>query len=126
MLDLGFSGDGEHDYLKIEKSGANTDWVARCLAQHAGVRRVDVGYAGLKDRYAITTQWFSVRRSGVVDWTKLDAPGVRILEFTGEPDAWVLTVEGDGGTDGVVYLRGEEVETEDGDDLSDDDDDDDW
>ena len=61
---LGFtpSGDGEHDFLWIEKTGANTAWVARGLARHAGVSPGDVGYAGMKDRQAVTRQWFSVRR----------------------------------------------------------------
>ena len=62
--ELGFEpdGEGEHDFLLIRKSGANTAWVAKQLAAHAGVQLRDVGYAGLKDRHAITKQWFSVRR----------------------------------------------------------------
>jgi tRNA pseudouridine13 synthase len=81
--ELGFepSGEGEHDYLYIEKVDANTDWVARQLARSAGVRPVDVGYAGRKDRHAVTHQWFSVRTVGrVVDWSALDIEGVTVLE----------------------------------------------
>jgi len=42
---------------------------------------VDVGYAGLKDRHAITKQWFSVRRptGDGTDWSIFEAEGVRIL-----------------------------------------------
>jgi tRNA pseudouridine13 synthase len=83
---LGFtpSGDGEHDFLWIEKSGANTVWVARSLARFAGVADRDVGYAGLKDRHALTRQWISVRRpSGTgTDWQSYSQTGVRILEVT--------------------------------------------
>ena len=80
-LTVVFSGDGEHDWLLVEKTGANTHWAAGKLARHAGVLARDVGYAGLKDRHAVTTQWFSVRRpSGGTDWNAFDAPGVRILE----------------------------------------------
>ena len=75
-----FSGEGEHDYLLIEKTGNNTHWVAECLAKHAGVPLRDVGYAGLKDRHAVTRQWFSVRRLGVVSWDALAEEGVAILE----------------------------------------------
>jgi tRNA pseudouridine13 synthase len=59
---LGFDldGEGEHLWLHVQKTDNNTDWVARLLARMAGVQGRDVGYAGLKDRYAITTQWFSV------------------------------------------------------------------
>ena len=73
-----FSGDGEHDYLWIEKTGANTEWVARQLARHAGVPVKDVGFAGLKDRHAVTRQWFSVPRWHSPDWHLLDADGVRV------------------------------------------------
>lgn len=83
---LGFppSGDGEHDFLRVEKTGANTAWVARQLADHAGVPARDASYSGLKDRRAVTTQWFSVRRpSGAgTDWAALDLPGVNIIEQT--------------------------------------------
>lgn len=83
---LGFSpsGDGEHDFLWVEKAGANTVWVARALAEHAKVADRDVGYAGLKDRHAVTRQWFSVRRpSGEgTDWRNYQQTGVRILEIS--------------------------------------------
>ena len=60
--DLGFapSGAGAHVLVRVRKRGANTEWVARGIARHAGCRPGDVGFAGLKDRHAVTTQWFSV------------------------------------------------------------------
>ncbi|CAK0768634.1 tRNA pseudouridine synthase D [Gammaproteobacteria bacterium] len=75
-------GAGEHWLLRVTKRGANTAWVARRLAQVAGMRPVDVGYAGLKDRHAVTTQWFSVRVPGKVepDWSVLAAEGVEVWE----------------------------------------------
>lgn len=80
VLDIDFSGDGEHDWLWVEKTGANTVWVAERLAQHAGIAPRDVGYAGLKDRHAITRQWFSVRRPSAegTSWGAFTAAGVRI------------------------------------------------
>jgi len=76
-----FTDSGDHDYLWVQKTGANTMWVARQLAGHASVRAADVGYAGLKDRHAITRQWFSVPRSpGDADWQSFSADGVEILE----------------------------------------------
>jgi tRNA pseudouridine13 synthase len=74
------SGEGEHDYLWIEKTGANTEWVARQLARHADVPARDVGYAGLKDRHAVTRQWFSVPRWHAPDWSALEAEGVQVLD----------------------------------------------
>ena len=81
-LDIDFSDDGEHDWLWIEKIGANTAWVADQLARHAGVAQRDVGYSGLKDRHAVTRQWFSVRRptGEGTEWDTIDIEGVTILE----------------------------------------------
>ena len=79
-LGFEFTGDGEHDYLWIEKTGANTEWVARQLARFADVPAKDVGYAGLKDRHAVTRQWFSVPRWNAPDWNALDVEGVKVLD----------------------------------------------
>lgn len=53
-------GEGEHVYLHVRKREVNTHWVARLLAEKFGVKEQDVSYAGQKDRYAVTTQWFSI------------------------------------------------------------------
>ncbi|MEM1261846.1 MAG: tRNA pseudouridine(13) synthase TruD [Pseudomonadota bacterium] len=59
---LGFEpdNDGPHTWLNVRKLGATTPWVAKQLAEHCGIAVRDVGYSGLKDRHAITEQWFSV------------------------------------------------------------------
>ena len=51
---------GDHLYLYIQKCDINTDWLAQELARKANLNAVDVGYAGRKDRHAITCQWFSL------------------------------------------------------------------
>ena len=79
-LGIEFSGDGEHDYLYIQKISTNTEWLARQLARFAGVAAKDVGYSGLKDRHAITRQWFSVPRWNQPDWSGLDTEGATLLE----------------------------------------------
>ncbi|MFT4714682.1 MAG: tRNA pseudouridine13 synthase [Candidatus Azotimanducaceae bacterium] len=63
---LGFepSGGGEHIYLKVRKTSANTAWVATQIAEFAGVRAFDVNYSGRKDRHAITEQWLSCWKPG--------------------------------------------------------------
>lgn len=82
-LQVEFSDDGEHDLLWIEKTGANTAWVARKLAAYAGVKTRDVGYSGLKDRHAIARQWFSVRRPNRdgTDWRRFTAEGIQLLDI---------------------------------------------
>lgn len=78
------SGAGEHAFLHVEKRGQNTDWLAGRLARFAGVRPVAVGYAGLKDRFAVTSQYFTVHLPGRAspDWEALDLEGVRVLSAT--------------------------------------------
>jgi tRNA pseudouridine13 synthase len=75
------SGEGEHIWLDIEKKGANTAFVAQQLAEAASVQERDVGYAGLKDRYAITRQWFSIYlpKGETPDLTLLQHPEFKIL-----------------------------------------------
>jgi tRNA pseudouridine13 synthase len=80
VLGFEFTGDGEHDYLWVEKIGANTEWVARQLAHFADVPARDVGYAGLKDRHAVTRQWFSVPRWNSPGWQMLEVEGVTVLD----------------------------------------------
>ncbi len=76
------SGVGEHVFLQIQKTGENTDYVARQLARYANVRQRDIGYAGLKDRHAITTQWFSIWLPGKSDpdWTTFATPEIKVLQ----------------------------------------------
>jgi tRNA pseudouridine13 synthase len=80
---LGFepTGDGEHVFLHIEKRGENSERVAQQLVRYAGVPKVAVGYAGMKDRNAITTQWFSVHLPGMEapNWRGFESETVRVL-----------------------------------------------
>ncbi|MGD8742108.1 MAG: tRNA pseudouridine(13) synthase TruD [Granulosicoccaceae bacterium] len=75
-------GQGEHVWLKIRKTNSNTDWIAGQLARVADVPRKHVSYAGRKDRYAVTTQWFSVHLPGKADpdWSLLNNDEVEVLE----------------------------------------------
>lgn len=74
---LGFepSGHGEHLLLIVRKRGANTKWVAKQIASHAGARVRDIGYAGLKDRHAITEQAFTLLARGTTPESWLDFKG---------------------------------------------------
>lgn len=54
------SGEGEHLYIHIRKTGHTTAHVMRELGLQLGLRPQDVAAAGLKDRHAVTTQWLSL------------------------------------------------------------------
>lgn len=81
--ELGFApdGDGEHLLLHVRKRETNTEWLAREIARFAGVKPVAVGFAGLKDRHAVTTQWFSVHlpKGGDPAWDAFGNPDVAFL-----------------------------------------------
>ncbi len=63
---LGFEpeGQGEHLYLRIRKTGWNTADVSAWLAASLGIPRRDVAHTGLKDRRAVTEQWFAIHAPG--------------------------------------------------------------
>ncbi|MGQ0505581.1 MAG: tRNA pseudouridine(13) synthase TruD, partial [Myxococcaceae bacterium] len=54
------NGEGEHLFLWVQKNGRSTPEVAKALAAALGIGERDVSYAGLKDRQAVTRQYFSV------------------------------------------------------------------
>ena len=84
ILGYDADGEGEHALLWVEKRGANTDWVARELAKFADVSPVNVGYAGLKDRHAVTRQAFTVQLAGKPDpdWSAFPHDDVKVLAST--------------------------------------------
>jgi tRNA pseudouridine13 synthase len=83
---LGFepSGEGEHCLAWVEKIDRNSNDVATELAKKLGIRKRLVNHCGLKDRNAITRQWFSLhlpgRESPSAD--ELSGEGVRVLDMT--------------------------------------------
>jgi tRNA pseudouridine13 synthase len=81
---LGFEpdGTGAHALLTVEKRGANTGWVAAQLARTAGVPVRDVGFAGHKDRQAVTRQAYSipVKDADPLDtWLNHEGEGYRVV-----------------------------------------------
>jgi len=58
------TGEGEHLYLMVQKAGLSTLGMVALIARHFGVRESAVGYAGLKDKHAITRQAVTVHVPG--------------------------------------------------------------
>lgn len=61
LLSMDFCENGEHLWLCLRKTNLNSQYVAKLLAKWADIPVKDVGFSGLKDRHAITTQFFSLR-----------------------------------------------------------------
>lgn len=76
------SGAGEHLLLTVEKRGMNTAFAARRIAAWAGVDESAIGYAGLKDRHAVTRQRFTVwlPKKIAPDLEALQSDDLRVLE----------------------------------------------
>ena len=74
------SGEGDHLYVRVEKRSLTTPDLVRLLAREARVNERDIGYAGLKDRNAVTTQWLSLPQSAAPPdaWQLPD--GVQVVE----------------------------------------------
>lgn len=84
VLDIPLSGQGEHLWLWVEKRGLNTEEAAKRLARAAGVPLRTISYAGLKDRQALTRQWFSLHLPGKADpdLSAAESDSLRILQAT--------------------------------------------
>ena len=75
-------GNGQHVYLRVQKTNLTTQEVANLLAKFADVKLVAIGYAGLKDKHAVTVQWFSVDLAGKPepDWGDLQTENLKVIE----------------------------------------------
>lgn len=84
--DLGYplTGEGEHQFILVEKINNNTAFVAEALAKFTGLALRNVTYAGRKDKFALTRQWFGLHAPGQADFdfSGLNLPGVNILSQT--------------------------------------------
>ncbi|MEO7032433.1 MAG: tRNA pseudouridine(13) synthase TruD [Polyangiaceae bacterium] len=76
------SGTGEHLYVRIEKRSYTTPAMLRVVTRAAGVDEREAGYAGLKDKHAVTRQWLSLpsKARPPSEWQLPD--GIRVVEHT--------------------------------------------
>lgn len=81
--DLGYGpdGEGEHIFVHLKKVNCNTLYVAEQLAKFANIPLRSISYAGLKDRYAVTTQWFCLHIPGkqLPDFNQFKLAGTQVL-----------------------------------------------
>ena len=74
----GPSGEGEHLLLWVEKRGKTTVEMVQLLARHVGVPEREVGYAGLKDKHAVTGQQVSIPARGEALLASFSHPDVQV------------------------------------------------
>ena len=84
--ELGYplAGEGEFVAVKVRKTNANTLFVGEQLAKFVGISAKNMSYAGLKDRHAVTEQWFCLHLAGkeTPDFSTFECEGIEILEVT--------------------------------------------
>ncbi len=77
-----FSGDGEHLILKVRKRGLSTWEMIDIISNEVGVPKRDIGYAGLKDKNALTIQYISIPKKYQSTLKNLSHPDIKILDST--------------------------------------------
>ena len=76
------SGEGEHLWLRLRKTGLSTQEAVKRLANVSSVAQRDIGYAGLKDRHAVSEQWISLLwpMASEADWLKTLPDGMELIK----------------------------------------------
>jgi tRNA pseudouridine13 synthase len=74
------SGTGEHVFAFIEKRGLTTKDAVRSLCESVGADAKTAGWAGLKDKHAITRQWISIWGTSPDALRQVEVEGIRVLE----------------------------------------------
>lgn len=74
-------GEGEHLWLWIEKNGQNTNFIAKQLAKAFSIAPRQVSTSGMKDRHAVTRQWFCLPWPIKKDIPAIELPNARILKL---------------------------------------------
>lgn len=77
-----FSGEGEHLIIKFRKKDLTTWDAQQIFSEQLGCKAKDIGYAGLKDKNAMTVQSFSVPKSCEANLAKFHHDNIKILETT--------------------------------------------
>lgn len=77
-----FSGNGEHLVLKIRKKNLTTWQMLQAISERTGAKVSQMGYAGLKDKEAMTIQYVTLPKIYENEIAKLDHPQIKILDAT--------------------------------------------
>jgi len=75
-----FSGEGEHLVLKIRKKELTTWEMLDILSAHLGIKKREIGYAGLKDKHAMTIQYVSIMAIHASKLETFTHPQIKILD----------------------------------------------
>ncbi|WP_373002467.1 tRNA pseudouridine(13) synthase TruD [Sulfurimonas sp.] len=77
-----FSGEGEHLILFVRKKNLTTSELVGILARYLGIKNRDIGYAGLKDKHAMTKQYISIHKQHEDMLENFEHENVKIISKT--------------------------------------------
>ncbi len=77
-----FSGEGEHLILKVRKKGLTTWDMLKIFSERVGIKLKDIGYAGLKDKNALTYQYISVHKKFQKEIESFEHELIKIIDIT--------------------------------------------
>ncbi len=77
-----FSGEGEHLVLFVRKKSLSTLELVSAIAKYLNIKNKEIGYAGLKDKHAMTKQYISLHKKYEQDMEKFSHENVKIISKT--------------------------------------------
>ena len=77
-----FSGEGEHLVLFIRKKNLSTNEMIGQIARYLNIKNKDIGYAGLKDKHAMTKQYISIHKNHEEALENFNHEGIKIISKT--------------------------------------------
>ena len=77
-----FSGEGEHMILFIRKKSLSTNEMIGQIARYLGIKNRDIGYAGMKDKHAMTKQYISIHKQHEEAMDNFNVDGIKIISKT--------------------------------------------
>ncbi len=77
-----FSGEGEHLVLQVRKKNLSTNEMVGQIARYLGIKNREIGYAGLKDKHAMTLQYISVHKKYEEALEGFNFDGIKIISKT--------------------------------------------
>jgi len=77
-----FSGEGEHLILFVRKKSLSTNEMIGSIARYLGIKNKEIGYAGLKDKHAMTKQYISLNKKYEEALEGFNHDGIKIISKT--------------------------------------------
>lgn len=93
------SGEGEHLMICMRKKGLSTNELLKILSSTLGIASKEIGYAGLKDKNALTTQYLTIPK-------RFEAPLLQAKESLEQKNIKLLSLSSHANKLRIGHLKG--------------------